>query len=85
VQALPKRRFVTAKKEVIIMPGAEGHPYSSGQIGFLDDKGREVKGIEAQTKQCLENMKQVLEATGSSSSDVVRVTILLRKLTISRR
>jgi len=72
----------------IIMSGAEDHPYSSavkagdyiflsGQIGSVDDRGNEVKGIEAQTKQCLENIKHVLEVTGSSLDDVVKVTVFL--------
>ncbi len=76
------------KKEVIIMPKTEGHPYSSairageyiflsGQIGSVDDRGNEVKGIEAQTKQCLENMKHVLEVAGSSLGDVVKVAVFL--------
>jgi len=80
-----------AKKEVIIMPGAENQPYSSavragdciflsGQTGFVDNKGREVKGIEAQAKQCLENMKHVLEVAGSSLGDVVKVTIFLANI-----
>jgi len=76
------------KKEVISMSKTEDHPYSSairageyiflsGQIGYVDDGGNEVKGIEAQTKQCLENMKHVLEVTGSSLGDVVKVTVFL--------
>ena len=79
---------MTEKKEVIIMPGVEDHPYSSavrageyiflsGQIGSVDDRGNDVKGIQAQTKQCLENMKQVLEAAGASLGDVVKVNVFL--------
>lgn len=79
------------KKETIIMPKTEDHPYSSavrageyiflsGQIGSIDDKGNEVKGIEAQAKQCLENMKCVLEAASSSLHDVVKVTVFITKL-----
>lgn len=75
-------------KEVITIPNAPKLPFSpairggdyifvSGQGGFVDAEGREVKGIEAQTKQCLENMKQVLETAGSSLDDVVKVTVFL--------
>jgi len=75
-------------KEVIIMPNTAERPFSSavragdyifvsGSGGFVDKDGRELKGIEAQTKQCLENIKQVLEAAGSSLSDVVKTTIFL--------
>jgi len=77
-------------KEVVTVPNKPkpSLPYSpaikagdyifvSGQVGSVDDKGREIKGIEAQTRRCLENMKQVLEAAGSSLNDVVKVTIFL--------
>ena len=75
-------------KEVIIMPNAASSPFSSavragdyifvsGNGGFVDEDGREVKGIKAQTKQCLENIKQVLEAAGSSLSDVVKVNVFI--------
>ena len=56
---------------------AGDYTFVSGQVGAVDDKGGEVKGIEAQTKQCLENMKQVLEAACLSLSDVVKVTVFL--------
>ena len=75
-------------KEIIIMPNTAKRPFSSavragnyifvsGNGGFVDKDGRELKGIEAQTGQCLENIKQVLEAAGSSLSDVVKTTIFL--------
>ena len=51
--------------------------FLAGQIGIEDDKGREVKGVEAQTRQCLENMKRVLEVAGASLDDVVKVTVFL--------
>lgn len=75
-------------KKVITVPNAPKLPYSpairsgdfifvSGQVGFIDSAGKEVKGIEAQTRQCLENIKQVLSAAGSSLNDVVKVTVFL--------
>jgi 2-iminobutanoate/2-iminopropanoate deaminase len=75
-------------KEVITVPNAPKLPYSpairagdyifvSGQVGFIDSAGKEVKGIEAQTRQCLENVKQVLVAAGSSLNEVVKVTVFL--------
>ncbi|MCX6013589.1 MAG: RidA family protein [Chloroflexi bacterium] len=75
-------------KKVINMPGTSQHPFSSavragdfiflsGQGGAFDDKKSELKTIEAQTKQCLENMEKVLEFAGSSLNDVVKVTIFL--------
>ena len=76
-------------RRVISVPNAPNMPFSpairtdqyvfvSGQAGFYDPKtGKEIKGIEAQTKQALENMKEVLEAAGSSLRDVVKVTVFL--------
>ena len=38
------------------------HIFVSGQIGFTNpETGKDNIGIEAQTRQCLENMKSVLE------------------------
>lgn len=51
--------------------------FPSGQVGHVDDKGNELKGIEAQTRQALENMKGILNEAGASLSDVVKVTIFL--------
>ena len=76
-------------KQVISVPNAPRYPFSpairagdyvfvSGQGGFQDPKtGGAIEGIEAQTRQCLENIKQVLETAGSSLDDVVKVTIFL--------
>jgi 2-iminobutanoate/2-iminopropanoate deaminase len=70
---------VPTKPKSPLSPGIKAGDYIfvSGQVGTVDDKGREVKGIEAQTRQCLENMKLVLETAGSSLSDVVKVTVFL--------
>lgn len=77
-------------RQVISVPNAPKMPFSpaikteqyifvSGQAGFYNpETGEEVKGIEAQTKQTLENMKEVLAAAESSLADVVKVTVFLR-------
>jgi len=76
-------------KKVITIPDAPKLPFSpairagdyifvSGQVGFVDAKGKEVKGIEAQTRLCLENIKRVLLAAGASLDEVVKVTVFLR-------
>jgi len=76
-------------KQVINVPNAPKLPFSpaikagdyifvSGQGGFEDPKtGKAIEGIEAQTRQCLENMKQVLETADSSLGDVVKLTVFL--------
>ena len=78
-------------KQVITVPTAlPGVPYSpgmkagdyifvSGQVGHVDGKGNKLAGIEAQTRQVMENMKGVLAAAGVSLSDVVKTTVFLVK------
>ena len=78
------------QKEVIRVPGSlEGLPFSSavrvgnmlylsGQIGTLPGS-RELAagGIAAETRQTMENIKQVLEYSGSSIDQVVKCTVFL--------
>lgn len=51
--------------------------FVSGQVGHVDGTGKELVGIEAQTRQCLENIKKVLINAGSSMNKVVKVTVFL--------
>ncbi|UCG87702.1 MAG: RidA family protein [Gemmatimonadota bacterium] len=78
------------EKEVIKVPGSlEGLPFSSavrvgnmlylsGQVGALPGS-RELAagGIAAETRQAMENIKQVLEYAGSSLDQVVKCTVFL--------
>jgi 2-iminobutanoate/2-iminopropanoate deaminase len=53
--------------------------YTSGQIPVNPETGAIVSGgIEGQTRQVLENLKNVLEAAGSSLSKVVKMTVFIR-------
>ena len=55
--------------------------YTSGQIGLDPLTGKLVSGgLEAETHQALQNLLGILEATGSSLSQVVKVTIYLRNI-----
>ncbi len=55
--------------------------FVSGQIPIEPQSGEIVKGnIEEQTKQVLENLKNILEAGGSSLQNVLRTTIFLTNL-----
>lgn len=74
---------------VVHLPGEpEGFPFSpaikaggmiylSGQIGNLPGTLELADGIEAQTRQTMENIRTVLEAAGSSLYDVVKCTVFL--------
>lgn len=52
--------------------------FTSGNLG-RDPETRQLPegGIAAETKQCLENIKTVLEKYGSSMDKVVKVTVML--------
>lgn len=55
--------------------------YTAGQIGLNPETGEIVPGgIEAETRQVLTNLKNVLEAAGSSLGDVVKTTVFLRDM-----
>lgn len=72
-------------------PGAIG-PYSqaikvgdlvfcSGQIGIDPETGEMVRGgIEAETRQVVANLREVLAAAGADWNKVVRTTIYLKDL-----
>jgi len=75
-------------KKAIALPAATQVPYSpavragdyvfvSGQTGYKDWSGKEITGIEAQTRQCFENTKLVLQAAAASLEDIVKVTVFL--------
>jgi len=81
---MPKKKGVSTEK--VPRPigpyqqavAAGGLLFLSGQVGIEPSTGRMVRGgVEAQTKQILENLKAVLEAAGASLNDVVRVAVYL--------
>jgi len=55
--------------------------YTAGQVG-LDPKTGEIVagGIEAETRQTLINIKNILEAAGSSLDHVIKTTVYLRDI-----
>ena len=54
-----------------------GMVFISGQLGLNPADGTLPEGIEAQTKQSLENLKTVLQGCGSDFDHVVKTTIFL--------
>lgn len=52
--------------------------FTAGQLG-LDPQTMELVpgGIEAQTRQVLENLKHILEASGSDLDNVIKTTVFL--------
>jgi reactive intermediate/imine deaminase len=51
--------------------------YLSGQIGLDPATGNLRDGLEAQTRQVLENLRAVAVAGGGALDDVVKLTLLL--------
>lgn len=79
-----------ARKEYFVLPQMADKPFSSavragdfvfasGTSGTVDTQGNTVKGIEAQSRRCLENLKKELELAGASLSDVVKVQVFMAK------
>ena len=55
-----------------------GFLFLSGQLGLDPTSGRFVEGgVEAQTRQALLNIKNVLQDAGSDLSDVVKTSVFL--------
>jgi len=60
---------------------AGGFVFASGQIPLDPATGQLVRGsVEEQTRQVLENLKQVLAAAGSSLEKVVKTTVFMSDL-----
>ncbi len=51
--------------------------YASGQLGLDPETGELSQGIEAQTKQSLDNVGAVLRAAGYDYKDVIKTTVFI--------
>lgn len=83
-----------AKREVLIPAGGakplgpyspgirtEGFVFAAGTTGLDPASGTLVAGgIEAQTRQAIQNLSRVLEAGGSSLKQVVKTTVFLQDM-----
>lgn len=54
--------------------------YVSGQIGINPETGDVAEGIEAQTKQVMENLKAILAEADTSFADVIKFTIYIQSM-----
>lgn len=59
---------------------ANGLLFISGQLPVNPVSGDLPEGIEAQSKQSLENLKAILAAEGLAFSDVVKTTVFLKDM-----
>jgi len=84
---MPEKKIITTDKAPkAIGPYSAGvkaghFVYTAGQLGIDPQAGKMVEGgIEAETRQALTNLKNILEAAGSSLSGVVKTTVFLRDI-----
>ncbi len=54
--------------------------FTAGQIGKDPKTGTLPDGIEAQTRQAIENLRSILQAAGCNLKDVVRMLVFLADL-----
>ena len=54
--------------------------FTTGQTGRNPNSGKLQEGIEAQTQQMLANVEAILRGAGCATSDIVKVTLVLKDL-----
>lgn len=57
---------------------ANGFVFLAGQVGDAPGRGAVPGGIEAETRQMLDNVGRLLRAVGLDYTDVVKATVYLR-------
>jgi 2-iminobutanoate/2-iminopropanoate deaminase len=83
---MTKEIIMTEKAPLAIGPYSQAVKYgniifTSGAIGVDPGTGAFVEGgIQAQTKQCIENLKVILEASGSSLGNVLKTTVFIKDM-----
>ena len=56
---------------------ANGFVFTSGQLGIDTSTGKLVEGVEAQARQALINIENVLSAAGATMKDVLKATVFV--------
>lgn len=81
------RPIETAKAPAAIGPysqAIEAAPgtmiFTSGQLGIDPQTGELAAGIEAQTRQALRNLEEILAAAGAGRKNVVKTTVFLQNM-----
>lgn len=59
---------------------ANGFVFTAGQTGMVPGTKELPAGVEAQTRQVLENVKAILTAAGSGMDRVVKTTVFLQNM-----
>lgn len=86
-----KKVIVTDKAPKAIGPYSAGirsgnMVFTAGQLGIDPATGNLVPGgVEAETRQALQNLKNILESGGSSLAQVIKTTVFLRDMHVFSR
>ena len=54
--------------------------FASGQLPMHPETGEFPDGIAAQTRQCLENVKAIVQEAGLTMDDIVKVSVFMKDL-----
>ena len=54
--------------------------FTSGQIPIIPETGELAEGLEAQAHQVFKNIKNLIEAAGSSIDEVVKTTVFIKDM-----
>ena len=80
-----KEIIKTDKAPEVIGPYSQGIRidnliFTSGQIAINPETGEIPESIEEQTKQVLENIKSILEASETNINNVIKTTVFLKDM-----
>ena len=82
---MDKKILVTDKAPAAIGPYSQaveigGFVFASGQIPIDPATGNIPEGIEAQAKQALTNVSNLMEAAGLTMADVVKTSVFIKNM-----
>lgn len=80
-----RKVIATEKAPAAIGPYAQANVignlvFTSGQLGIVPETGDLAEGLEAQTRQALDNLKHILEEAGSSLEKTIKTTCFMNDM-----
>lgn len=83
--SIEKRIIRTEEAPAAVGPYAQavasgGQVYTSGQLPIDPHRDTMPDGMTEQTRQCLNNVKAILEASGSSMDRIIKTTVFLQDM-----
>lgn len=77
-----RKVIATEKAPAAIGPYAQANVignlvFTSGQLGIVPETGDLAEGLEAQTRQALDNLKHILEEASSSLEKTIKTTCFM--------